>query len=49
MAKTHAIIFWMNDGTLKTVYCNMNEIHDVMQAMKDKYRKSILKQNILNY
>ena len=43
--KTHAIIFIMNDGTLKTVYCNFDEVAGIMWRMSGKYKKSTLKEN----
>lgn len=45
MKKELAIIFFMNDGTLKTVYCNMDEVSGIMCRMSGKYTKSILKVN----
>lgn len=44
--KTHAIIFLMNDGRLKTVYCNFNEVAGIMYRMSGTYKKSKLKKNL---
>jgi hypothetical protein len=45
MKKTHAIVFVMNDGTMKTVYCNFDEISGIMYRAEGTYRKCFLKVN----
>ena len=48
MKKTHAIVFVMNDGTMKTVYCNFGEVSGIgksritdeeWQRLCDGYKK----------
>ena len=43
--KTHAIIFLMNDGSVKTVYCNFDERVGIIHRMSGKYKKAFLKKN----
>ena len=43
--KTHAILFIMNDETIKTVYCNFDEISGIMWRMSGKYKYSRLLKN----
>lgn len=43
--KEWAILFIMNDGNLKTVYCDFDEISGIMWRMSGKYIKSRLFKN----